>query len=634
MLQAIRSKVGSWIVKILFAFLILSFAVWGIGDIFRGAGPDTVVAEVGEIDITVGDVDRAFDNQLRQLRRTLGPEIDAQAAMSLGLLDQALEQLVDTALVSQAAFDVGIAPSDALLADLVRQQEMFHDPETGRFSRARFEQALSQNRLTEAGYLQILRGEITQRLVTGAVAAAGQAPEILAEELLRFHREGRVAEVIQIDAAALASQVSDPTDSELATFHEVNASLFTAPEFRELSVIQFTAEDLANEIQLSEEDLVDEYYARGDLYQRGQPIRRFDQLLLAAGQQSLAAAVVARTREGLALEDAATAAGAEAAAVIPLDWTTQGEMLPALADVAFALPEGGVSDPIQSPFGWHILVVTDAADDGVLPLDAVRDEVEAAARLDRALDSLFEVANAFDDALAGGAGLEQAGTSLGLDILRIPPVSYAGEGRDGAPVPPVPALPSILNTAFGLAGGELSALEETEQRDGYYVVRVDRVIEPMLRPLPEIRDEVIARWRVDQQVRAAQEIAEAAAIRLEAGDGAAATAARLQAAHAAETAALHRDGSNRGDWPLALVDQLYVMAPGATAVVAGDDFVLAARLIEVVPAEPNADAIAEARRLIAVSLAEDLLAQFVAGLRDAYEVEIDRSALDILRGDS
>ena len=36
MLQALRSTVGSWIVKILFVLLILSFGVWGIGDIFRG----------------------------------------------------------------------------------------------------------------------------------------------------------------------------------------------------------------------------------------------------------------------------------------------------------------------------------------------------------------------------------------------------------------------------------------------------------------------------------------------------------------------------------------------------------------------------------------------------------------------
>ena len=633
MLQAIRSKIGSWIVKILFAFLILSFAVWGIGDIFRGAGPDTVVAEVGEIEITVRDVDRAFDNQLRQLRRTLGPELDAQTAISLGVLDQTLDNLVDTALVAQAAFDVGIVASDALLAELVRQQDEFRDPATGRFSRALFELALSQNRLTEAGYLQTLRGEITRRLVTGAVVAAGQVPEVLADQLLRFQSEGRRADVVRVDAAALANRIADPTASDLAAFHEANASRYTAPEYRELSVIQFTADDLAGEIQLSEEDVLDEYYARADLYQRGQPVRRFDQLLLAGDQQGLAAAVVARVRDGLPLADAATAANAETASIIPLDWTTRDEMLPALADVAFALPEGGVSDPIQSPFGWHVLTVTDVADDGVLPLDAVRDEVEAAARLDRALDSLFEVANAFDDALAGGSSLEEAGASLGLDVIRLPALSSSGDGRDDAELPSLTALSSVLDTAFGLEQGVLSSLEETEQRDGYYVVRVDRMIEPALRPLATVRDEVEADWRIDRQFQAAQDIAEAAAIRLEAGDGIAAVAADIAEADATETVALRRDGSNRGPWPQALVDRLYAMEPSAVAVVPGNDVVLAARLSGIVPADPDAAAIAEARRVVAAGLAEDLLTQFVIGLRGAYAVDIDRSALDVLRGE-
>ena len=46
MLQAIRSRAGSYVVKILFALLILTFGIWGIGDIFRNRGSDTVVATV------------------------------------------------------------------------------------------------------------------------------------------------------------------------------------------------------------------------------------------------------------------------------------------------------------------------------------------------------------------------------------------------------------------------------------------------------------------------------------------------------------------------------------------------------------------------------------------------------------
>ena len=634
MLQAIRSQVGSWIVKILFAFLILSFAVWGIGDIFRGPGPDSVVAEIGQMEITVREVDQAFDDRLRELRRTLGPELDTETAISLGLLDQALDQLVETALLDQAAFDTGIRPSDELLADLVRQQEVFHDPETGRFSRARFENALSQTRLTEEGYLQSLRREITQRLITGPVIAAGQLPAVMAEELLRFRGEGRVAEIVRVDAAGLAATIPAPTDADLTAFHQDNPDRYTAPEYRDLSVVLFTAQDLADEIQLSEQDVLDEYFAQADRYQRNEPIRRFDQILLATNQADLANNVAAEARRGLDLNAAAAAAGAVGISAITLDWTTQGEMLPALADIAFSLPSGGVSDPVQSPFGWHVLVVTDVADDGILPLEAVREEVEGAARLNRALDSLFEVANAFDDALAGGSSLDEAGASLGLEVRRLPALSAAAESRDGMAPPPIIALPSIVETAFALPEGELSTLEETAARDGYFVVRVDRVIEPALRPLAEVRAQVANDWRADRQLAAAREIADAAASRLAGGVSAVTAAAGIPAAEAAQTEALLRDGSNRGVWPPALVERLYAMTRSEVAVVLGSRTAFAVRLDEVLPATPDDDAIAEVQRSTGTAIAEDLLIQFVAGLRQLYEVEIDQSALDVLRSES
>ena len=41
MLEAIRKRAGSLVVKILFLFLVLSFVVWGIADVFRpGGGAD------------------------------------------------------------------------------------------------------------------------------------------------------------------------------------------------------------------------------------------------------------------------------------------------------------------------------------------------------------------------------------------------------------------------------------------------------------------------------------------------------------------------------------------------------------------------------------------------------------------
>ena len=60
MLQAIRSRAGSFVVKGLFGLLILTFGIWGIGDIFRNRPTDTVVATVGDESIRAEDLQSAL----------------------------------------------------------------------------------------------------------------------------------------------------------------------------------------------------------------------------------------------------------------------------------------------------------------------------------------------------------------------------------------------------------------------------------------------------------------------------------------------------------------------------------------------------------------------------------------------
>ena len=99
MLQAIRSRATSFVVKILFGLLIVTFGVWGIGDIFRSQGPNTTVATVGGRTITADELAQAVQNEIDRMRSTLGTQIDAAQAKQLGVVDQALQWLITGDLI-------------------------------------------------------------------------------------------------------------------------------------------------------------------------------------------------------------------------------------------------------------------------------------------------------------------------------------------------------------------------------------------------------------------------------------------------------------------------------------------------------------------------------------------------------
>lgn len=58
-----------------------------------------------------------------------------------------------------------------------------------------------------------------------------------------------------------------------------------------------------------------------------------------------------------------------------LGWFTKDRMVPEFADAAFKLEVGQVSDPVKSPFGWHIIEVLDKREKKFPPLDEVKDQV-------------------------------------------------------------------------------------------------------------------------------------------------------------------------------------------------------------------------------------------------------------------
>src|SRR5271170_3210022 len=148
MLQLIRSKATSFVVKILFGLLIVTFGIWGIGDIFRSAGPDTSVANVGGRAITAEQLSQQVQTQIDRMRSALGGSIDAQQAKELGVVDQALQGLISSNLVELEIDRLGLAVGDEAVRDSIVANPAFHN-QAGLFDRNIYAQVLQSNNMTE-----------------------------------------------------------------------------------------------------------------------------------------------------------------------------------------------------------------------------------------------------------------------------------------------------------------------------------------------------------------------------------------------------------------------------------------------------------------------------------------------------
>ncbi len=197
MLQAIRSKAGSWFVKALFGVLIVTFGIWGIGDIFRNRTPDTVIATVGGQTIDAEALQTAVQPALERLSAQTGSAVDLQQAKKNGVIDEVLRQLIDQSLVDQQAARLQLQVSDDVIRNAITRDPIFRGA-NGVFDRAAFDGLLSANHLTEAQYVARLRQEIPRNDLLLAVTDGAAAPPSVTDRLYRFRNEKRIAEIVTL----------------------------------------------------------------------------------------------------------------------------------------------------------------------------------------------------------------------------------------------------------------------------------------------------------------------------------------------------------------------------------------------------------------------------------------------------
>ncbi len=624
MLQVIRGKVGSWFIKILFVLIAVALGGVGLTGIFGGGGVRATVATVGSDRITVERLTDAFELQLMRLQQQFGPVFDVQLAINLGLMDQAIEGLVNESLFDQAAGRLGVQAPDAVIVEEIRANPLFQDG-TGRFSEVQFNNFLRANQASEASFVAERRREMARQDLIAVIDAGAAVPDTLAEALHRYRNETRHITAIVIDTVAVGD-VAAPTEEEIAAYYAENEADYMAPEYRVLRVVSLTAEAVAETIEFPEDEVRAAYELRLDDFDTPEE-RAFDQIVVS--DEETAAQIAQAAAGGLTLAEAVeTVEGAEVA-VIPLELAPRDEFLPALAEAGFALSHGAISEPVNSPFGWHVLQVTEIAEGGVPSFESVRDEIEAELKLDEARDLVFDLSNELDDLVASDVSLDAAAAQLGLPLHVIGPVSRDGALRDGGRQEGIPALPQVLQIGFGQFDQATSPLEETPEEE-FFVVRTEEIIAPALRPLDEVRDEIVAAWTEERVTAAAEALAETTSERLDAGETVADVAAELGAVMV-EQSDLRRDGANRGTLPEELVASVFEISTGDVAIAQAADGYVVARLEDVIPA-PASDT--GALEVIAAgqaqAMAGDLLAGFAQSLRGEFDVDIDRNSINRL----
>ena len=623
MLTAIRTHTKSLVVKILAGLLVVSFAVWGIEDMFTLATSSaSPIFEVGSLE---GDEDVIRDEvrrQIRRLRPMFGNQFTVDQAKALGIVESVVQRQIDDTALRLASQGMGIEISDDLVSKEIRNTPGFQA--FGSFDRARFLRILNENLMTEARYIAAIRGELSNNQLLDSFTSK-TAPKMLVDSVYRHRQEKRIAETIVVSDSA-QQKISEPDQPTLIGYHKDKASLFTAPEYRALSVVRLDAADLAGEILVANNEVKEAYEARVDEFTTPET-RNVKQMIVA--EEADAKRASEALSQGRDFAAVAMEIAKMDATTIDLGRVGRADMpFPELTDAVFALKSGESSAPQKSPLGWHVFSVNGIQLGGTKTFDGVKDRLTKDIAMEKAIDSLFELANKLEDSLGGGATLEETASQLNLKVVKFDAVDRSGKGKDSKPISNLPGG-DFIGIAFSTEEGAESPLSETGN-DGYFILRVDGITAPVLKPLDTIKAEVIQAWKDEKRAEKSKQAATAIVARVNSGTLLNAIASEMGLEIMTSPALTRQPGKNSGSLPQPLVDKIFSLSKGEAAMARSGSGYAVGRLKEVTTAVPAADkeGLDKISDQLGLALQEDIFTQLAGGLRDRYGVTVNRQAID------
>jgi peptidyl-prolyl cis-trans isomerase D len=388
------------------------------------------------------------------------------------LEERAFNELVTDLLLRQEYKRRGITVTDDEVLQAARlspppQAMQSPDLQTdGTFDLQKYQRFLSSPLARQSGALagleQYYRNEIPKQKLFDQIASAAYVSDERLWQVYRDRHDSATVSYVVLSPASLTDTAVTVTNAEISSFYERNKKRFDRPGRAVVSLLTVpravTAADSVN--AKSRIDALRAEIAGG---------AKFEDVAKRASNDTVSGAIGGALGKG-----------------------GKGRFTPKFEDAAYALNVGELSQPVLTPFGWHLIRV-DARQGDTLDLRHILVNItqsdSSATRTDRRADSLASKAGSQEDARA----FDDAAKSLGLTVVSAvvvekEPLSLAGR-----------YVPSVSAWAFsGVRPGETSDLFDSPE--AYYLARLDSITKGGQAPLADVREDIRRRLSRDKRV--------------------------------------------------------------------------------------------------------------------------------------
>lgn len=529
MLKVMRDNLKklAWVLwAVIAVFILLVFVDFGGAGGPGMTGGRDAAAWVGENEISWDEFQRRHQALEGQMREAYGDQYSTELASQLQVPRRAIEDLINNKILLREAERIGIRVTDAELRETILSLPGFTDSQ-GRFVDAEtYERIAQANRYgTPARLEEAIRQDLLRQKLLDVLRQTIHVTDAQIERAYREDVERAAIRYLQLPHSRFAEEAR-AEQGALEAYYQEHREELRLPEQRVIDYLLVDKGLLRARMEIPDEELRAYYEENLDDFTREEQLRARHILLRTGGERT---AEEARTE----LEEARRriAAGEDFGAVArelsddpgsaqqggDLGFFGRGRMTPEFEEAAFAAEQGELVGPVETPFGLHLIQVTDRREGGRTPFEEARDAVRsrlAAERVDdRAAELAAEVRERVAEAQPDAVVETMRQVAQENPAVRFETTQPFGEGDV---VPGIGRSQELQQTVAALAPGELAGDTVTTPR-GPMVVHLAEVREPRIPPLDEVEDQVRSAVERERQQELARERLEEVRARIEEG---------------------------------------------------------------------------------------------------------------------
>lgn len=500
MLQIFRDHAHKWFIKVLLSVIVISFGLWGIGDIIYKFLMHRPIVSVGKHNISHEELAHHIQKETARINELAKGKITSQQLKALGIHNNVINRLVSQLVLSDELEKMNLGLSDEMLKDQVHAMPAFQTD--GRFDENKFVGALHQQGMGERAFLKEARNGILGQQLLASIASGSILPTFYVDSLINALTQEKVFAFVEINASKMKID-KDPSNEQLENFYDQHKNRYMVPEYRNITVMVFDNQSMRKLLDISDEDVKKFYEERkNDLqYPERRHVKR-----ISFKEKEQADTALKMIKKGASFEKVSQEIND--AEIEDMGLLAKEQIAEFAAAKIFETGSGKTTDVVATEFGFHIFQVTKIEKPRAATFNEVKEELTGMIIQDKKSTKIDEIRTKIDDAIAAGQKLEDVAKSMNLDVQIVENINAQGKSEDGTPVfnKQNGLQQEIVEKAFATEQGMDSGFVDVPGK-GAFVLCVNKVNQAHALEFSDIKEKIEKDWKTEQQLDEASKLA-------------------------------------------------------------------------------------------------------------------------------